>query len=97
MNALQAGPDVFWLNAANIILGVVVAVCVAVLAIGVLREFQLRARKRAELSASMDRDLKVMLDTHAFEMPELGLTMADGGERLDKPSDTPDKKKKKTR
>jgi uncharacterized membrane protein YgaE (UPF0421/DUF939 family) len=95
--ALQAGSDVFWLNTANIILGVVVAVCVAVLGLGVLREFQLRARKHTELSASIDRDLKVMLDTHAFEMPELGLTMADGGERLDKSADSPDKKKKKTR
>jgi hypothetical protein len=63
----------------------------------VLREFQLRARKRAELASSIDRDLKVMLDTHAFEMPELGLTMADGGERLGKSADSPDKRKKKTR
>lgn len=97
MIALQVEPDVFWLNTANIILGLVVAVCVAVLALGLLREFQLRARKSAQLSTGMDRELKAMLDTHAFQMPELGLTMADGGERIDKPSKPADKTKKKTR
>jgi hypothetical protein len=84
--------ELFWLNTANIVLGVVVAICLAVVAVGLFREFQVRARRRAALSSGLDRELHQMMgDGHAFEVPGLGLTMADGGERVEKPS-----KKKKT-
>lgn len=73
------GPDTFWLNFTNIALGLVTLLCVLVIAGGVARElwhrWQLRALARA--------------DDHAFATPGLGVTMADGGERLDetKPAD----------
>jgi hypothetical protein len=76
-------PEALWLNVVNIALGVVVVVCVAVLAVAVMKELVLRYRQRAALSAELDADMRA-LDDHAFPLPELGLTMADGGERLDK-------------
>jgi hypothetical protein len=82
-----ANQDVAWLNAVNIALGVVVAICLAVLVLGILRDLQLRARKRASASAGLDGEMSRMMgaaDDHAFAVPNLGLTMADGGERLDK-------------
>jgi hypothetical protein len=66
------GPDTFWLNFTNIALGFVTLVCVIAVAAGVLHELGHRFAYRRRLT-----------DDHAFETPELGLTMADGGERID--------------
>lgn len=67
------GPDTFWLNFVNIGLGLVTLLCVLVIAAGVAVELRARwARRRA------------VADDHAFESPELGVTMADGGERVDR-------------
>ena len=68
-------PETFWLNVTNIALGVVTVVCFAAVAGVVFREIVARLRARAVVM--------VEKDDHAFVMPELGLTMADGGERLD--------------
>jgi len=67
------GPDTFWLNFTNIALGLVTLLCVLVIAGGVARELWHRWQRRALASA----------DDHAFATPGLGVTMADGGERLD--------------
>jgi hypothetical protein len=67
------GPDTFWLNFTNIALGLVTLVCVLVVAGGVARELLHRLERRA-----------VARDDHAFATPGLGVTMADGGERLEK-------------
>jgi hypothetical protein len=67
------GSDTFWLDFTNIALGLVTLVCVIVVVAGVVRELghrHLHAKKLA--------------DDHAFDTPELGLTMADGGERIDR-------------
>ena len=64
--------DTFWLNFTNIALGLVTLVCVIAVAAGVLQELGHRLAHGKKLA-----------DDHAFETPELGLTMADGGERLD--------------
>jgi hypothetical protein len=75
-----SGPDTFWLNFTNIALGLVTLVCVLAIGAGVVRELVAR-RRRAAAAA----------DDHAFATPRLGLTMADGGERLDRPKQAPPK------
>jgi hypothetical protein len=67
------GPDVFWLNFTNIALGLVTLACVLLIVGGVVRELLHRWHRRA-----MDSE-----DDHAFATPGLGVTMADGGERID--------------
>ncbi len=71
-------PDTFWLNVTNIALAVVTLICCAVVARSVYQEIRVRLRKRAHAFA--------VDDDHAFIVPELGLTMADGGERVDRPN-----------
>lgn len=66
------GPDTFWLDFTNIALGLVTLVCVIAVVAGVVRELGHRFGRRRSL-----------VDDHAFESPDLGLTMADGGERVD--------------
>jgi hypothetical protein len=63
-------PTTFWLNFTNIVLGAVTLICVAVVARVVYREVAFMRKRR-----------KVDADDHAFMIPELGFTMADGGER----------------
>jgi uncharacterized protein YprB with RNaseH-like and TPR domain len=44
-------------------------------------------RKKHALTSNLDRDVSDLLltyDGHAFDVPGLGVTMADGGEQLDK-------------
>lgn len=67
------GSETFWLNFTNIALGLVTLVCVIAVAAGVVHELAQRTA-RARRPA----------DDHAFETPELGLTMADGGKRVDR-------------
>ncbi|MCZ2073937.1 MAG: hypothetical protein HUU41_12815 [Bryobacteraceae bacterium] len=91
-------PKTLWLNLTNIALGLVVLVCIAVVAYGVLQEFALRRKKRAAAFIEIDRDMKNLAaaaahDDHAFHLPELGLTMADGGERTDAPERVSRRKK----
>jgi hypothetical protein len=79
-------PSTYWLSVMNIVLGLVVLVCCGALVVGVLQEIAARRRKRAELSA-LDRevsDLVASYDSHAFDVPGLGMTMADGGDPVDK-------------
>lgn len=68
-------PETLWLNVTNIGLGIVTLVCLALVAHGLYKEVTARLRKRATVP--------VEHDDHAFAIPGLGLTMADGGERLD--------------
>ena len=68
-------PETFWLNVTNIALGIATLVCFAVVGWGIVSEVAERLRKRAgSLLAA---------DDHAFLTPGLGLTMADGGKKLD--------------
>jgi len=75
------GPDTFWLNFTNIALGLVTLACALVIAGGVARELLLRWQRRAVAPA----------DDHAFATPGLGVTMADGGERIDERKPAPPK------
>jgi hypothetical protein len=74
-------PQTYWLNITNFGLGLVVLICIAAVAVGVVQE--LYARRKVH---SMDREVRDLVasygDGHAFHVPDLGLTMADGGEPL---------------
>lgn len=67
------GSETFWLDFTNIALGLVTLICLVAVVAGVVRELGHR------LSHS-----KSLADDHAFDTPELGVTMADGGERIDR-------------
>jgi len=78
--------ETWWLNATNLALGVVVLICAFAVTTTVARELTARMRKRARLSAELDRDMRELareFDDHAFLNPEIGITMADGGEKID--------------
>ena len=78
-------PSTYWLTATNIALGVVVLVCCLAVAFGVLQELAVRRRKHTAMTA-LDREVTSLVagfqDGHAFHIPGLGVTMADGGEEL---------------
>ena len=67
--------DVLWLTLTNIALGGVTLVCLLVVGVIVFREVTARSRKRVTVP--------VYNDDHAFNLYDLGITMADGGERVD--------------
>ena len=81
----MSDPSTYWLTATNIGLGVVVLICCGAVALGVLQELAARRKKRAELSR-LDREVSDLVngfqDGHAFHIPGLGVTMADGGDPL---------------
>ena len=66
--------ELLWLNIINISLGVVVFICAAVMIASIAAELVARRRRHLAYTAEIERD------AHAFFSPELGLTMADGGE-----------------
>jgi hypothetical protein len=77
-------PNTFWLNVTNIALGLVTLICCVAVGRGLYLELSVRLKKRARVFAATD--------DHTFLVPELGITMADGGERTDriaKQRDTP--------
>jgi hypothetical protein len=84
-----------WLNITNAALGLItlVALLVVFLSVG----WDLLARKVKSPAVDLrniDADLKALLHgSHSFTVPELGLTMADGGEKIEPPkSDATNKK-----
>lgn len=73
---------VFWLNVTNIALGVIVVLAVLLVAYGVIRELVIRHKKPSgvrDVNAEMQALLRDEFG-HSLAVPELGLTMADGGE-----------------
>jgi predicted outer membrane lipoprotein len=79
------GPDTFWLNFTNIALGLVTLACVFAIVSGIVHELAGHRRRRG----AREHDAKT--DDHAFVSAELGLTMADGGRRIDSTSPVPSK------
>jgi hypothetical protein len=78
----------------NAVLGLVVLICCAAVGLGIVQELAARRRKRAAMAA-MDRevsDLVAGFDGHAFQVPQLGLTMADGGVPVENPAEKPAQK-----
>ncbi len=66
-------PKTYWLNITNIGLGLVTLACLVALVRGVLYDIFERFRGKAAEAPQVD--------DHTFFEPELGLTMADGGEK----------------
>ena len=81
----MSDPSTYWLTVMNIALGAVVLVCCAAVGIGVARELAARRKKKAP---NLDREVADLVasyrDGHSFDLPGLGVTMADGGEDLGK-------------
>lgn len=67
--------QVFWLNVTNLALGLVTLACVLMIGYAAFKEIRERARAKAAATAAVD--------DHAFVVNGLGVTMADGGEKLD--------------
>jgi len=83
----MSDPSTYWLTITNVALGVVTLVCCIAVAVGVVQEVMARRRKAASLS-QLDREVSDLVssfgDGHAFQIPNLGVTMADGGEEMGK-------------
>lgn len=71
-------PQTLWLNYTNFGLGLVVLACIGVAVYAFAVEIAARLRHTAPDVDAQVRDL--LASSHAFHSPELGLTMADGGE-----------------
>jgi hypothetical protein len=66
----------FWVDLTNIALGIATLVCFVIVVYAAVREVVVRVTQRSKAHA------KAHSDAHVFEVPELGLTMTDGGEKL---------------
>ena len=87
---------VFWLNVTNIALGVIVVLSVLLVAYGIVWELVIRRKKQAGLQ-DVNSEMQEMLQnefSHSLAVPELGLTMADGGEHVKEKDKTPAENKK---
>ena len=93
----MAGEDwTMWLNITNFGLGLVtlIALLVVFFAVG----WDLLVRKVGKAPTvnlnNIDADLKALVQggSHSFSVPEFGLTMADGGERIEASKDKTSKK-----
>jgi hypothetical protein len=78
-------PSTYWLTITNVGLGVVTLVCCGAVAVGIVQELAAKRRKAASLS-KLDSEVADLVssfgDGHAFHIPNLGVTMADGGEEI---------------
>ncbi len=87
---------VFWLNVTNIALGVIVVLALLLVAYGVVWELVIRHKKQAGVR-DRDGEMQAMLHNefaHSLAVPELGLTMADGGEHVKPDAKKPAEEKK---
>ena len=82
----MSDPATYWLTVTNIVLGLVTLICCAAVALGIFQELAAK-RKRSSAMSKLDHevaDLVASYDGHAFHVPNLGLTMADGGDPIGK-------------
>ena len=84
-----------WLNITNFALGLVTLVALLVVFLSVgwdLLVRKVKAPAHVDLR-NIDSDLKALLHgSHSFTVPEFGLIMADGGEKIEPKSETTNKK-----
>ena len=73
----------FWLNVTNAALGLVVLGAVLIVCLVMVREYLRVKEPQPHAATGIDRGLAAMLreESHRMIVPELGLTMADGGEK----------------
>ena len=81
----MSDPSTYWLNITNALLGLVTLICCIAVGIGIVQELAARRKRSASLS-KIDTEVADLVssfgDGHAFHIPTLGVTMADGGEEL---------------
>jgi hypothetical protein len=85
-------PQTLWLNLTNVALGVVTLLALLAVGAAVGWEFVLRLRRAREMRA-IDTELETVIHAgspYSLSVPGLGLTMADGGEVVKRPT-TPQK------
>lgn len=84
-----------WLNITNFALGLVTLVALLVVFLSVGWDLLTRKVKSPAVDMrNIDADLKALLHgSHSFNVPEFGLTMADGGEKIE-PSKSDETNKK---
>jgi len=78
-------PSTYWLTFTNVALGVLTLMGCGAVGIGIVQELAARRKKHASLAA-LDTEVSHLLsgyDGHAFHVPTLGVTMADGGEPVE--------------
>jgi hypothetical protein len=85
-----------WLNITNFALGIVTLIALLVVFFAVGWDLLVRKVGKAQTVNlnNIDADLKALLQggSHSFSVPEFGLTMADGGERIEASKDKSSKK-----
>ena len=69
-----SNPETFWLNLMNAALGIATLVALMTLMGAVVVELYDRVKKRVAAGSP---------DFHSLHVPDLGLTMTDGGEKID--------------
>ena len=83
----MSDPSTYWLNVTNIALGLVTVICCFAVAIGIVQELAAKRRKSTVMS-KLDSEVTGLVaafgDRHAFHVPSLGVTLADGGEEVSK-------------
>ena len=77
-------PQTWWLNMTNLGLGLVALVALLAIGYGIVWDLIAKRRETAHVDGEVKRMLAGM--EHVFHTPELGLTMADGGEPEEKPA-----------
>ncbi len=65
-----------WVDLTNIALGLATLICLGIVAYAIVKDVAVRVRQTSKSKA------KELDGAHVFEVPELGLTMTDGGEKL---------------
>jgi hypothetical protein len=67
--------ETMWLTITNIGLGIVTLVCIVAVGVVIAKEIFADARSKARVPH--------LQDDHSFMLADLGITMADGGKRID--------------
>ena len=81
----------FWLNVTNAGLGLVMLGAVLIVCFAMFREYLRAEAPQPRTADGLDKTLAAMLrkESHHMFVPELGLTMADGGEKSETSQDKP--------
>ena len=74
-------PETMWINLTNLAMGIFVLLAVLGFAWALIGDLRDRAKVKTQQQALTN------LGSHAFFEPQLGLTMADGGEHEEPPSE----------
>jgi hypothetical protein len=86
-----------WLNLTNLALGLVTVAAVRIVAVTIIRDLVWKWHK-ARAFDHLDAEMRAMMSAgpaHVLKVPELGLTMADGGEPIEpSPGNTSPKNRK---